>query len=281
MLKLAGGILELLRKVATSLPADVEGAIRRAYEQEPQGSASREALFYILENVRIARASARPICQDTGTPVFYVEAPRGLDHSLLADAVTEAVRRATERVPLRANAVDVLTERNSGDNTGLHFPEIYIRQSPGQNLTVELALRGAGSENWGTFYRLPDEALRAERDLEGVRRCVLDALWRAQGRGCPPYVVGVGIAGTRAMAARLSREALLRRLDDENQAEVLRLLEASLLKEINQMGIGPLGLGGRCTALAVKVNHAHRHTGSYFVDVSLSCWALRRGKLIW
>jgi fumarate hydratase class I len=281
MLKLEDGLEVLLKKAATSLPSDVEEAIKSAYEREPAGSPSKEVLAYILENVQTAKASQTPLCQDTGTPIFYVKIPRELGFKTIQESITRAVRKATASIPLRPNAVDPVSEKNTGDNTGPGIPEIYIEQSDEGNLEIDLSLKGAGSENSGTFYRLPDPKLGAERDFNGVRKCVLDAVHNAQGRGCPPYTIGVGIAGTRLMAAKLSRLALMRRLPDEAPEEKIKELERTLFKEINELGIGAMGLGGACTALGVKVEYAYRHTGSYFVDVSFACWANRRGRLVW
>lgn len=281
MLKLRDGVRELLRKAATSLPRDMQEALGAAYEAEPAQSLSKEALFYILDNIRIAKSGGLPICQDTGTPVFYVKAPKDLGFKAIGQSIVEAVREATEGVPLRPNAVDVLTEKNSGDNTGILYPEIYFEQSEENTLVIDLSLRGAGCENAGSFYRLPDERLGAERGLEGVRLCALDAIQRVQGRACPPYTVGIGIAGTRLVAASLSRKALLGRLNEPTEANSIAELESSILHDLNELGIGALGLGGRCTALGVKIKHAHRHTGSYFVDISVACWANRRGRLVW
>jgi len=281
MLKLEDGLRVLLKKVATSLPSDVEEALKIAYEREPDTGASKDVLGYILENVRAAKTAETPLCQDTGTPIFYVKAPKELGFKTIEESVTRAVRAATASIPLRPNAVDPVTEKNTGDNTGIGIPEIYFEQSEEGALQIDLVLKGAGSENSGTFYRLPDETLGAERDFNGVRKCVLDAVHKAQGKGCPPYTVGVGIAGTRLMAAKLSRLALMRKLPDEARVEPIKELERTLLKEINELGIGPMGLGGSCTALGVKVEYAHRHTGSYFVDISFACWAHRRGRLLW
>ncbi len=281
MLRLRDGIKEIVRKTAISLPRDIEEALKAAYEAEPEGSPSRQALSQMLENASIARKAAKPLCQDTGTPIFYARVPRELNFSVVEQSIVEGVRLATENVPLRPNAVDVLTEKNSGDNTGRFFPEIYFEQSEQDNLVIDLSLKGAGSENAGTFYKLPDERLKAGRDLEGVRKCVLDAVYSIQGRACPPYTVGVGIAGTRLAAAKLSRGALMRKLEEEASDPVISGLEKRLLSDINALGIGAMGLGGNCTALGVKINHAHRHTGSYFVDISIACWANRRSRLVW
>ena len=280
MLKLRDGIKEVIRKTAVSLPRDVEDALKAALETEPDGP-GKDALADILKNAVIAKGSSKPLCQDSGTPVFYARVPKELSFAVVEKAIVEGVKEASGSVPLRPNAVDVLTEKNSGDNSGAGFPEIYFDQSEADTLVIDLLLKGAGSENAGAFYRLPDERLRAGRDLEGVRRCVLDAVHAVQGRACPPYTIGAGIAGTRLMAAALSRKALMRRLSDEAEDPRIRELEGKLLAQINELGIGPMGLGGKCTAIGVKVNCAHRHTGSYFVDVSFACWANRRGRLIW
>jgi fumarate hydratase, class I len=281
LLKLRDGIVELYRKVATSLPPDVEDAIRSALSGEAEGTAASASLSLLLENTRSARDTARPICQDTGVPVFFLKVPVGLSHIELRNTICEATRIATEKVPLRPNAVDILTEKNSGDNTGLGFPVIYFEETTGSTLTVDLMLKGGGSENVGQLYKLPAEGLKAQRDLDGVRRCVLDAVVKAQGRGCPPYVIGVGIGASKDQVTRLSKEQLMRKLGDTNGIGELAAVETRLLKEINELGIGPQGLGGRTTAIGVKVGVNHRHPASYFVDVSISCWATRRGRLIW
>ncbi|OGW31311.1 MAG: hypothetical protein A2X54_02575 [Nitrospirae bacterium GWF2_44_13] len=281
MLKLRDGIVELYRKVATSLPPDVEDALKAACVSEKKGSNARHALEIILENIRIARETARPICQDTGVPVFYVKTPIGLSQIELEKTIIEATRIATEKVPLRPNAVDIITDKNTGDNTGMGFPVIYFREVPDSTLSIDLMLKGSGCENVGQTYKLPKEELKADRDLDGVRKCVLDAVYRAQGRGCPPYTIGVGIGVAKDQVTRLAKEQLMRRLTDTNNIEVLFKLEKRLLKEINTLGIGPIGFGGKTTALGVKIGVNHRHPASYFVDISVCCWANRRGRLIW
>ncbi|MBI1812003.1 MAG: fumarate hydratase, partial [Nitrospirae bacterium] len=216
MLKLRDGIVELYRKVATSLPPDVEDALKAACVSEKKGSNARHALEVILENIRIARETARPICQDTGVPVFYVKTPIGLSQIELEKTIIEATRIATEKVPLRPNAVDIITDKNTGDNTGIGFPVIYFRETPDSTLSIDLMLKGAGCENVGQTYKLPTSlsvesysvigkkkslthnagrhnaiTVIADRDIDGVRKCVLDAVYRAQGRGCSPYTIGV------------------------------------------------------------------------------------------
>lgn len=281
MLKLRDGIVELYRKVATSLPPDVEDALKLAYAAEKKGSNAKQALQIILENIRMARETARPICQDTGVPVFYINTPGGLSQLALENTIIDATRIATAKIPLRPNAVDIITDKNSGDNTGIGFPVIYFKEIMGSTLTIDLMLKGSGCENAGQTYKLPIEELNADRDLDGVRRCVLDAVHKAQGRGCPPYTIGVGIGASKDQVARLAKAQLMRKLQDVNESPALADLEKRLVREINSLGIGPLGFGGKTTALGVKIGINHRHPASYFVEVSISCWANRRGRLIW
>ena len=281
MLKLRDGIVELYKKVATSLPPDIEEALRAALLREDEGSAAATSLSIMIENVRISREALRPICQDTGVPVFFVRVPMGLSHVELRETIRDATRIATAKVPLRPNAVDVITEKNSGDNTGIGFPLIYLEETGGTTLAIDLMMKGGGSENVGQLYKLPIEDLQAQRDLDGVRKCVLDAIQKAQGRGCPPYIIGVGIGAAKDQVTRLAKDQLMRRLTDSNKVDELARLEGILLEDINGLGIGPQGLGGRTTAFGVKIGVNHRHPASYFVDVSVSCWANRRGRLIW
>lgn len=281
MLRLHEGLVELIKKVVSSVPPDVDAALREACERLEPGSEAHRALTGITAEIRSSRGKSAPVCQDTGIPTFHVKAPTGLSHRDLEDAVREALRTATAKIPLKPNAVDPVTGANSGDNTGRGFPLVYIEESPGTTLAVELILTGSASENIGRTYILPDEALGAGRDLDGAALCVVDAVRRAGGKGCPPYIVGVGLGASREQASRLSKLQLIRKLPDENPDPTLAALETRLLDEINALGIGPLGLGGPVTALGVKVGADHRHTHTFVVDVSLACWADRRGKLIW
>lgn len=281
MLTLRDGLVELYKNVATSLPTDVEAALKAGHALEKDGSNAKQALSIVLENINLARKTSRPICQDTGVPVLYVKAPRSLSRKEIESSIIAATKIATEQVPLRANAVDILTDRNTGDNTGTGFPIIYFEESQNTTLTVELSLKGSGCENQGQIYRLPVEKLGAERDLEGVRKCVLDAVLRAQGRGCPPYTLGIGVGAAKDQVTKLSKDQIRRKLHTRNDNETLAALEERLLEDINRLGIGPLGLGGSTTAIGVKIGVNHRHPASYFVDVSVCCWANRRGTLIW
>ena len=281
MTDLRDAIVELYRTAASSLPSDVEAALRHARGKEEKGSNATTALAAILENIRSARETGRPLCQDTGVPVFFIKIPCGVSHLAVKSIIIRATRIASRNIPLRPNAVDILTERNSGDNTGVGFPVVYCEETKGSSIAIDLMLKGAGSENIGQLYKLPLEEIGAERDLEGVRRCVLDTIYKAQGKGCPPYTIAVGIGASKDQVTRLSKEQLLRKIEDVNSHKALSAFEKRLLRDVNRLGIGPLGFGGRTTALGVKVGVNHRHPASYFVDVSVSCWADRRAHLIW
>jgi fumarate hydratase class I len=280
MLKLRDGIVELFRKVATSIPPDVEEAMKNAFTSEEDAGA-KESLSTIGLTIRKSRQIPRPACVDTGIPTFRVKVPRGLGHGEIINTIREATAVATLKVPLALSAVDIVTGENSGDNTGEGFPVIYLEEAPDDTLTVDLMLRSGECETYGRTYSLPMEEIDAGRDLDGVRKCVLDCVKRAGGRGCPPYTIGVGIGAARDQVSMLSTRQLFRKLPDESENPVIRELEHRLLREVNELGIGPMGGGGGTTAIGVKIGINHRHPEAYLVDVALACWANRRGRLIW
>ena len=273
-------ILELVRLAATDLPPDVEAGLRRAVEDEQPGSAARNALETILKNVEMARQESTPICQDTGTPIFYVYYPLGWSTRKLKEQIRQAVARATALSYLRPNSVNALTGKNTGNNLGdEHFPSIHFEEVEGDTLAIELMLKGGGCENVGAQYSLPNSDLGAGRDLAGVRRVVLDAVYKAQGKGCAPGILGVAIGGDRGSSYYGSKEALYRQLDDTNPDPELAALEGTLTAEANQLGIGPMGFGGQTTLLGTKIQGLHRLPASYFVSVSYMCWAFRRRRM--
>lgn len=278
-MELIDAIARLYKKVATELPSDVLNALKRSKELEAKGTATRSAMETILENIELAKNESKPVCQDTGTPIFYVKVGKGMLQSQIREIITEATKRATKEIPLRPNAVDSMTGKNSGDNTGIGVPIVYFEEWEKNHLFIQLMLKGGGSENVCNLYKLPNTELGAGRDLEGIKKCVIDAVFKAQGEGCPPGIVGVGIGGTRAAACKLSAQQLLRSLTDKNQDPLLEKLESELLEQLNSMGIGPMGLGGKTTVLGVKTAAMHRHPASFFIDVSFFCWAARRGSL--
>ncbi len=276
MQDLTEAFVELIRRAATDLPADMQQALERAKASEEPGSAAERALAAILDNVEMARTAATPICQDTGTPIFEVHYPPGVSTRELAGYIRRAAALATERAYLRPNAVDSLTGKNSGDNTGEEFPTIHFYEWDEPAIHVELLLKGGGCENVSTQYKLPDSGLKAGRDLEGVRRVVLDAVHQAQGKGCSPGVLGVAIGGDRGTSYIKAKQQLLRPLDDTSPNPELAELEERITEEANQLGIGPMGFGGRTTVLGTKIGALHRLPASYFVSVAYMCWANRR-----
>lgn len=273
-------ILELVRFTSTNLPPDAEKALRAALEKEEPGSAAHNALVTILKNVEMTRRNSTPICQDTGTPIFFVRYPEGWSPRRLREQIRAAVAEATKKNYLRPNAVDSLDGKNTGDNLGdQHFPTIHFEEAEGETLTIELMLKGGGCENVGAQYSLPNDRLKAGRDLEGVRRAVLDAVHNAQGEGCAPGFLGVSIGGDRGTSYVASKEALLRGVEDTNPDPELAALEKRLTEEANQLGIGPMGFGGNATVLGTKITSTHRLPASFFVTISYMCWAYRRRKM--
>ncbi len=277
-------VLELIRRTSTDLPPDIEAALRKAVEQEAPGSAARGALETILKNVEISRKNSTPVCQDTGTPLFYVHYPvdeaQPWSTRKLRQQIEAAVVMATKRSYLRPNSVDALTDKNSGDNLGdEYFPTIHFEEVDGDALTIDLMLKGGGCENAGAQYSMPDSRLGAGRDLAGVRKAVLEAVHKSQGQGCAPGILGVAIGGDRGSSYYASKEVLLRKLDDTNPDPKLAALEERLTGEANQLGIGPMGFGGNTTVLGTKIKGLHRLPASYFVSVSYMCWAFRRRRM--
>ncbi len=271
--------VELIRRTSSDLPADLEKALRKARRQEASGSPAKSALDTVLENVALARTSSAPLCQDTGSNLWYLYYPVATDEIRLREAIVEATREATRRSYLRPNAVDPITNRNSGDNVGVYAPVIHSQQWRKPEIQADLMLKGGGSENVSIQFSLPHQPLGAGRDLAGVRKVVLDGIWQAQGKGCAPGVIGVGIGGDRMTSHWTAKEQLFRRLDDKNPDSALRRLEKRILEEANELGIGPMGFGGKTTVLGVKIGWAHRLPACYFVSIAYGCWALRRASV--
>lgn len=275
-------IMELIRLAATDLPPDVESALRQSVEKEEPGSAARGALETILTNVALSRQNSTPICQDTGTPIFYVYHPEGWSTRKLRHQIEEAVAEATRRSYLRPNSVNSITGKNTGNNLGDdYFPTVHFIEVDGDALTIEVMLKGGGCENVGAQYTLPNTSLGAGRDLAGVRKAVLDAVHKAQGKGCAPGILGVAIGGDRGSSYYASKEVLFQQLNEANTDPQLAEMEERLTHEANQLGIGPMGFGGATTVLGTKITSLHRLPASFFVSISYMCWAYRRRKMIY
>jgi len=234
----------------------------------------------ILENVTIARETSTPICQDTGTPIFFVRYPGSYSTKKLISIIRSAVAEATEKLYLRPNAVNSLTGKNSGNNLGEnYFPVIHFQEIEGERLTIDLLLKGGGCENVGRQYSLPDSHLNAGRDLEGVRKVALDAVFQAQGRGCAPGFLGIAIGGDRSTSYLASKEVFLESFSSHHPDPIIVALEKLITKEANELHIGPMGLGGRSTILGTRITVLHRLPASYFVSISYMCWAFRRHQI--
>ena len=273
-------ILNLVTETSTNLPPDVRRTVADALSKEDPGSRGGQALAIIAKNIDLACDGVSPICQDTGWPTFEIKAPVGANQIAMRRAVEESVAEATKLGKLRANSVDSLNGKNSGTNLGPGMPTIHFEQwENDREIEVKLLLKGGGCENKNIQYSLPadlDHMGRAFRDLEGVRRCILHAVWQAQGQGCSAGAVGVCIGGDRANGYVHAKNQLFRPLDDVNPVPELAALEQQILEASNSLGIGTMGFGGEVTLLGCKIGVLNRLPASFFVSVAYDCWAFRR-----
>jgi fumarate hydratase class I len=272
-------ILELIIQTSTNLPPDVRQAMGLALRAEDPVTPSGQSLAIVAENIDMASDGEGPICQDTGFPTFEVKTPIGANQILMKKLIREAVAEATRRGKLRPNSVDSLTGKNSGDNLGPGTPVIHFEQWEQPDVEVRLLLKGGGCENKNIQYSVPcnlERLGRADRDLEGVRKCILHAVWQAQGQGCSPGAIGVCIGSDRATGYQIAKQQLFRTLDDVNPDAALARLEAEIMEEANRIGVGAMGFGGKASLIGCKIAAANRLPASFFVSVAYDCWAFRR-----
>lgn len=272
-------VYQLISETSSNLPSDVRSLIADTYSREDAGSLSKIALETICQNVDMAKQKVQAICQDTGMPTFRIQVPVGFDEMALEETIRSQVAKATQNGLLRPNSVDSLSGKNSGNNLGLGTPVIHFHQHREPDVVIELALKGGGSENMGAQYSLPCEVIgmgRANRDLDGVRKCVLHAVWQAQGQGCSPGYIGVCIGGDRAGGFSHAKEQLFRPAYDQNPSPELKELERRIVDEANGLGVGTMGLGGKTTLMGCKIGLLNRLPASFFVSVAYQCWAFRR-----
>src|SRR5262245_56518645 len=272
-------VVALIVRTSTDLPPDVRAAMRHALQTEDPETRSSQALSIIGQNIDQAADVEGAICQDTGMPTFEVKTPVGANQIWMKKQIRNAVTEATRRGKLRSNSVDSLTGENSGDNLGPGTPIIHFEQWERDEIEVKLILKGGGCENMNAQYSLPAELPnlgRADRTLDGVRKCILHAVWNAQGKGCAPGAVGVCIGGDRTSGYIHAKEQLFRTLEDVNPDPRLAQLEASIMGEVNKLGIGTMGFGGRVSLIGCKVGVQNRLPASFFVSVAYDCWAFRR-----
>ncbi len=265
------GLFRLVKKTSLKLPEDVLNALKKAFETE-ESDLARSQLEALINNAELALKEDLPICQDTGTPTFFVELGENFPIRNLRPTFEKVIRKATSEIPLRPNAVNPFTGKNSGDNVGRFVPIIHYEIVPGDELIVKFMPKGGGSANTSKLHMISPGL-----GIKGVKEVVLRTVFEAGAKPCPPIIVGVGIGGAEDFAMVLAKKALFRRLDERNPDERIAKLEEELLTALNSLGIGPMGVGGKVTVLGVSVEWAHRHPASLPVGVCTMCWASRRG----
>ncbi|MEE8185439.1 MAG: fumarate hydratase [Thermodesulfobacteriota bacterium] len=269
---ITAGVKELCIRAACELGNDVLIALKRLKEIE-ESPVGKEVLSQIIENAGIALKESSPMCQDTGIAVLFVELGRDitLDGSL-EDAINEGVRQGYNEGFLRKSVCHPLTRVNTGDNTPAI---IHTRIVEGGRLKITFAPKGAGSENMSRLA-----ILKPFEGMEGVKRFVVSTVRESGGNPCPPIIVGVGIGGNFEKTTILAKESLLREVGSKNPDKDLASLEAELLDEINGLGIGPMGFGGRATALTVHIKSHPCHIASLPVAVNIQCHAARHKEMV-
>jgi fumarate hydratase class I len=272
-------VYDLIVETSTNLPGDVRRAVQAAGENEDKGTRSALSLSRIADNIHMAECNVSPICQDTGMPTFIIHCPVGANQIIMKKQILEAVANATKASKLRTNSVDSLTGANSGDNLGPGTPVVHFEQWERDDIEVKLILKGGGCENKNIQYSLPADLEgvgKAGRDLDGIRKCVMHAVYQAQGQGCSAGFIGVGIGGDRTSGYELAKHQLFRHVDDVNPHPELRKVEEYVMEHANTLGIGTMGFGGQVTLLGCKVGVMNRLPASFFVSVAYNCWAFRR-----
>ena len=269
-------LANLIHRTTSDLPADVETVLQTAIAAEPAQSQASVLLQALSANTVLARRQETPLCQDTGTLTFFWRVPRGADTHALEASAREAVALATQKGWLRRNTIETLSGRSVDTNVTDGSPVCHFEQEATEAVEVWLLQKGGGSENMSGQFSLPDAALGAGRDLDGVRKCILQVVWRAQGFGCAPGILGVCVGADRAEGFLTAKRQLLRPLADAAAEPALAELERRVLAEANSLGIGPMGMGGKTTLLGVKIAARPRLPASYFVTVAYMCWACRR-----
>ncbi|UCH88960.1 MAG: fumarate hydratase [Thermoplasmata archaeon] len=267
--KISEVVIELLKKAVTVLPKDVVDALQKAYETETD-EVPKSQLKTILDNINIANETEKPMCQDTGIPIFFVNVGK-VQPGNVEKAIRAGVESATPTVPLRPNAVHPLTRKNPGNNLGEHMPYINYKFSENNYIELSVMPKGAGSENMSAMKMLTPSA-----GVKGIKQFVLDTLVNAGGKPCPPIIMGVGIGGSADISLKLAKEALLRPIGSKNPVPEVAELEQELYEALNTIGVGPMGLGGKTTLLGINIEYAYCHTASHPVGVNIQCWAARR-----
>ncbi|MHA1408993.1 MAG: fumarate hydratase [Candidatus Odinarchaeia archaeon] len=272
--KMVNAVKKMIKKAVTELPEDVTRRIKDALEREEHEPA-RIILSSIIKNINLAKEMSKPICQDTGVPIFYVEIGTRYKVSFnLERVLIKAMQESTSEIPLRPNSVDPLTNKNTGDNTGRFIPYINYEVIEGDDLKITYFPKGAGSENQSQLFMLnPSEGFNQIEDI------IYDSVIKKAAQACPPIIIGVGLGGGADIALHLAKKALTRDINIPHSDEEIARLERRILKKVNESGLGPMGLGGKTTALSVKIEYAYRHPASFPMGVIFQCWAARKSRL--
>ena len=264
-------LIKGMRDGTVGLPTDVTKKLEEAYQIEDSDIAKMQ-LKAILDNIALAREEGLPLCQDTGIQTFFIKA--GYDFPYLNEiqkAIPEAIERATKEIPLRPNTVNPFTGQNPNNNLGHNMPVITIELVEGEDATVHILPKGGGSENMSALWMLtPTEG------FGGMKKRILEHILFAGGKPCPPIVLGIGIGGGADVSMKLAKKALLRPLDQRHPEKAIAEMENEILEKVNSLGIGPMGLGGKTTALAVNIEYTMRHPATFPTALVIQCWCDRR-----
>lgn len=266
-------VYQLYKKAVIELNEDVIKSLEDALKNE-EDDLARLNIENILKNIKLARENQIPMCQDTGLGIIFVKLGN-VKVENLKTAIRNGVKKASSEIPLRPNIVDPLTRENSGNNLGDKIPYINIELTDTDYLEITVLPKGFGSENNNKLKM----ALPAEGE-EGIKDFVVESVLQAGGKPCPPMIVGVGIGGTSDLAMKLAKEAMLDEIGKPNKDSKLAKMEKEILDKINQNGKGPMGLGGKTTALDVKIKTAATHTAGLPIGVCIQCWAHRHATAI-
>jgi fumarate hydratase subunit alpha len=262
-------VVHMLTTAVTKLPPDIEEALNNAYEKETSDVAKMQ-FKAILDNMKLAEETTTPMCQDTGVHIFYVTLGK-IPVGNIEQAIRDGVKEATEKIPLRPNAVHPLTRKNPGTNLGEKMPYINYSLSDRDFIEIHVMPKGAGSENMSQLAML-----NPSQGIDGIKEFVVDTLADAGSKPCPPVIMGVGIGGSADISMKLAKQALMRPVTNRHPDPQIAAMETELLEALNEIGIGPMGLGGKTTVLGVNMEYAYCHTASHPVAVNIQCWAARR-----
>ncbi len=242
--------------------------------REENGGLAELQLGQMLENFKVAREKRIPLCQDTGVPVFYARIGSKFKLNFdLCEALGEAVRKATKQIPLRANIVHPISRENSGNNCGLGFPFVFFDFFKGNYLEIVFYPKGGGSENMSRLRMFEPTA-----SAEEVKQFIVETAAEWAGKCCPPCIIGIGIGGGADICLNLAKKATLREPGEWSKDKKIAAMERELLEKINSLGIGPMGLGGKHSALAANIEIAGTHTATLPVGIANNCWPGRKAK---